>query len=822
MSPLDISKVQSTDVLLDNFFDYVNDKQIELYPAQEEAVLELWDNNNVILKTPTGSGKSLVAFAGHYLYGGRGLRSVYTAPIKALVSEKFFSLCAEFGSDAVGMITGDVSINPDAAIVCCTAEILANQVMRKGSATPFDLVVMDEFHYYSDKQRGWAWQLPLLEMSEARFLLMSATLGDTEFFESELAELTKSPTTLVTTDTRPVPLEYEYRKSTLHNSVSDLLDRDVTPIYLVHFTQRQATEAAQNYLSLDPLDKDGKKKIKEIIKDIKFSSPMGKDIKRYISGGVGVHHAGLLPKYRLLVEKLAQDGLLKIICGTDTLGVGVNVPIRSVVLTQLCRYDGESNRILNNREFHQIAGRAGRKGFDDKGFVWVQAPAHVVENEVGNAKVADGSKKKHVNKKPPERGYTHWTKDTYAKIVNGQPEQLKSSFDITHQMLLSYLGREFSGCEDFKKVLNSNHESIKNKRKLKRKAISIYRSLIQAGLITRQSDDRAVVEVDLDDDLALYQPLSLWALTAIAQLEFEHPDYALHVLAVVESILESPRTILMAQTDIAKDQHMAEMKAEGVEYEQRMEKLAEVKHPMPHKEWIWDSFDMFRESHPWAATQNVKPKGVVRELYEGSFDFNTYVHHLKIKRSEGTLLRYLSDAYKALVQTVQSDAQNEELSDLIEWLRSLVKRVDSSLLDEWENLNNVEANPDTVGSNLPEPQEKEEPITDNVRVFTVMVRNKMFSWVQSLAHKRYETLPAGHDYKDLMSDYWDEFSEIMIDGDARSATYFDYDHSNGDIEQILVDEDQVCSWRIKAKVDLQSSAEKSQLVIDLISITSIG
>ena len=516
------------DSLLDGFVDFVATQGISLYPAQEEAILELLDGNHVILNTPTGSGKSLVAAAAHFAALAGDRRSVYTAPIKALVSEKFFALRHDFGADNVGMVTGDASINPDAPIICCTAEILANWALRDGADTDVDVVVVDEFHYYADPQRGWAWQVPLLELRNAQFLLMSATLGNTAFFEEDLTRRTGRPSSLVWSDQRPVPLEFEYRTSTLHQSISELLESERSPIYLVHFTQREATEAAQGYLSLDPLSKTEKDLVKEAIGGFRFDSPVGKDLRRYVLGGVGVHHAGLLPKYRLLVEKLAQQGLLKIICGTDTLGVGVNVPIRSVLFTQLCKYDGNETRILTNREFAQIAGRAGRKGFDDIGHVWVQAPPHVVDNLRADEKVAEAARggkkrKKPVKRKAPERGYAHWTEDTFTRLVGGAPEPLTSSFRVNHQMVMTVLDRPGDGCGALKALLTDNHETRKRQRGHIRRTIAIYRSLLEADLLEQLAEPDGAgrtirVNFDLQDEFALHQPLSLWAIEAIDQL----------------------------------------------------------------------------------------------------------------------------------------------------------------------------------------------------------------------------------------------------------------------------------------------------------------
>lgn len=808
------------DALVDGFIDFVAAQGIELYPAQEEAILELLDGNHVILNTPTGSGKSLVAAAAHFAALADNKRSVYTAPIKALVSEKFFALRRDFGDELVGMVTGDASINPDAPIICCTAEILANWALRSGADTDADVVIVDEFHYYADPQRGWAWQVPLLELHNTQFLLMSATLGNTAFFEEDLTRRTGRPTVLVSSDQRPVPLDFEYRSSTLHRSISELLEQERSPIYLVHFTQREATEAAQGYLSLDPLSKTEKELVKEAVGGFRFDSPIGKDLRRYVLGGVGVHHAGLLPKYRLLVEKLAQEGLLKIICGTDTLGVGVNVPIRSVLFTQLCKYDGTETRILSNREFQQIAGRAGRKGFDNIGHVWVQAPAHVVENLRSDEKLAEAAasgkkKKKGVKKKPPERGYAHWTEDTFNKLINGAPEPLTSSFRVNHQMVLTMLDRPGDGCGALKTLLTDNHETRRRGRNHIKRSISIYRSLLDAELLERlpepDEEGRTIrVNFDLQDEFALHQPLSLWAIEAIDQLDPEDEGYALSALTTVESVLESPGVIIAAQINHLKSELMSDMKARGIEYEERMEKLAEVEAPKPEKERLYQSFDEFRTKHPWVGSDNVRPKSIVRDMYEQVMTFKEYVNHYGLKRSEGVVLRYLSDTYKALIQNIPEDAKTEELDDLTEWLGAVVRFVDSSLIDEWDRL--------TSQAEGLEPGEEPVPpdahdITTNTRAFRVMVRNEMFRWVQCLATGQHQLLPAG-DHQVELEGYWDEFDEILIDADARNASRFSYDPTTAVATQIIHDPDEVDAWRIEGKVDLARSAEEGTAIID--------
>ncbi len=825
---------------------------LELYPAQEEAILELLAGNHVILATPTGSGKSLVGMAGHFAAMARGQRSFYTAPIKALVSEKFFALSRELGSDNVGMITGDASVNADAPIICCTQEILANLALRRGGGADVGLAVVDEFHYYSDPQRGWAWQVPLLELPDTQFLLMSATLGPTARFEEDLSDRTGRETVTVSSDQRPVPLDFDYRTAPVHESVEALLATGRSPTYVVYFTQKSALEAAQAFTSLSICTKEEKQAIRDAVGNFRFDSPIGKDLKRFLSHGVGIHHAGLLPKYRLLMEKLAQQGLLKVIVGTDTLGVGVNVPIRSVLLTQLFKYDGQRVRILSVREFQQIAGRAGRKGFDDEGTVWVQAPPHVVENEQAERKAAaDPKKKKKVQKKkPPDRGYAHWTEDTYTKLVHGQPEAMVSSFGISHQMLLNLLDRpptaeQAGGCKAVSHLLTDNHESRKSQRTHIRRAISMYRSLADAEVVEaldEPDDEGRLVRVtlDLQDEFALNQPLSLFALEVIEHLDRDAPDHALDVLSVVESVLENPGAILAAQLDKAKGDAIGEMKRDGVEYEERMERLETIEYPKPLREELYGAFDGFRARHPWVGQENVKPKSVARELYERVMTFGEYVSEYGMKRSEGLVLRYLTDAYRAMVQTVPDSEKTDDVEDIIEWLGEMVRQVDSSLIDEWERLTNPPEVDESTG--LPVAAEPEvRDVTANARAFRVMVRNDAFRWVLLLSRRDHESLSLAtdpdhsldderrptptrsqSDVDELLADYWTEHDSVLTGTDARGPEFFqvdgDWSGDRAEVRQVIRDPEGHDEWAFVGHVDLIRSREQGRAVVVLDNI----
>ncbi|MGB0678701.1 MAG: DEAD/DEAH box helicase [Polyangiales bacterium] len=679
------------DALLDAFLAYSSELGLTLYPAQEEAILELFQGHNVILNTPTGSGKSLVARAAHF-YALAGRRaSVYTAPIKALVNEKFFELCAELGPERVGLLTGDASVNVEAPVLCCTAEILAQLALRHGADLPLGTVIMDEFHFFADRERGVSWEVPLLTLPQCRFLLMSATLGPTQRFQETLAQHTGAPTTLVAHSERPVPLSFHYGEAPLLETLATLLEDDKAPIYIVYFTQRAATEEAQHLVSLDVLSSSAKSEVRQSLQGEDFSTPFGPTLKRFLSAGIGVHHAGLLPRYRRLVERLAARGQLKLICGTDTLGVGVNIPIRTVLFTQLCKFDGEKTKLLSVRAFQQIAGRAGRRGFDAEGHVVVQAPAHVIENRRLAQKAGDDAKKKRklVFRKPPERGYAHWERSHFERLVHGEPEALTSRFQVSQGMVLSLLERGPEGCKALRDLIRRAHIRPVAKRRQGRKAIAIIRALRTSGVLRRVEDDsgvRDVVNLDYQRDFALHNPLALYLIDLVSVLDPDEDDYAAKVLAIAEAIAESPTRILLAMRDKLRRNRLAELKAADVEYEARMQEIEALNYPQPEYEWLTATFEIFLASQPWLGGRDIDPKGIVLQMYSEGWSFSQFVKEYGLMGSEGLLLRYLSDVYKILAQSLPAPARSETTEALAAWLRALIRHTDSSLLDEWETL----------------------------------------------------------------------------------------------------------------------------------------
>jgi len=881
----------SNDALLGRFLEYTESRRLQLYPAQESAILELFEDKNVILNTPTGSGKSLAAAALHFKALAQGKRSIYTCPIKALVNEKWLALCHEFGADNVGLSTGDASVNRDAPILCCTAEILANIALCEGAAANVQEVVMDEFHYYADRERGVAWQVPLLTLPQARFLLMSATLGDTSFFEEELTKLNGRPTAAVQSKDRPVPLEYSYSELPLAQTLETLVAENKCPVYVVHFTQLEAAQSAQDFTSVNVCTREEKNTIANTLEGFKFSSPYGPEIKRWLKHGIGLHHAGLLPKYRVLVEQLAQKGLLKIICGTDTLGVGINVPIRTVLFSKLCKFDGEKTGILSARDFHQIGGRAGRKGFDERGWVVAQAPEHVVENIKLEGKAArDG--KKAVKRKPPEKNFVNWDKNTFARLIAAPPERLTSRFQVTHGTLLNVLSRKTDGCRAMQQLIGRCHDSPKAKKAHVKRAWQLFRSLIDRKIVefihpgssrrkealtspaadgnqdqslsmnrvikrtdspltpalsplrgegepvlTSAATDTAKVRVnvELQDDFSMDQALSLYLLETVPLIDPQAPDYALVLLTLVESILEDPDIILRKQLDKLKTQKMAEMKQEGLEYQERMDELEKLEHPKPNREFIYSTFNAFADRHPWVGQENIHPKSIAREMFETFRSFSDYIRDYELQRAEGLLLRHLSRVHKVLTQTVPDSAKTDTVREMELYLGTLIRQIDSSLLDEWERMRDPNYQPRAQAAEVRPPgaEAAAQDITRDTRAFTAAIRNRIFSFLRALVNGDYETAlanlnsPADPDgqpwtaerFKKVLDDYHVEHEHICLDPNARNLrhTYVipSEDRQSWRIQQMLVDPEEHNDWMAEFEVDLSQSRAANEPVLRL-------
>jgi len=851
MSPiprLPVPAAGDADEVYAAYLAWVAQQGLSLYPHQDEAILELLSGSHVVLATPTGSGKTLVATAGHLEALASDRVSFYTAPIKALVNEKFFALCEIFGAEHVGLLTGDASVNPDAPVICCTAEVLANIALREGAAADIGLVVMDEFHYYGDPQRGWAWQVPLLELTGTQFVLMSATLGDMSRIAADLQRRTGRTVAEVTTAERPVPLTFTWSLTPLAEVVEEIVTTRRAPVYVVHPSQAAAAEHAQSLRSLALLTPAERDEIARRIGPVRFAAGFGKVLSALLRKGIGVHHAGMLPRYRRIVEQLAQAGLLKVICGTDTLGVGINVPIRTVLLTRLVKFDGHRERLLRAREFHQISGRAGRAGFDTVGEVVVQAPEHLIENARRVAKAGDDPVKlKRVQRIKPEAGQIVWNEATFERLVAAAPEPLVSRMHVDNAMILNVLARPGDAVRALSRLTRDNHEDPAGRARLARRAIRLGRSLLDSGVVVRLPEPDAegrtlALTVELPDDFALNQPLAHFALAALELLDPAAPTHALDVVSVVESVLDSPKPVLLAQQWEARGEAVAEMKADGMDYEERMDALEDVSWPQPLAELLGAAYEAYRQSHPWLPDDALAPKSIVRTMWEQAMSFTDLISRYKLARSEGVVLRYLSDAYRTLRQTVPDAHRDPELDDLVEWLGETIRQTDSSLLDEWEALTHpdvagVAGSPGVAGARgRGDAAAPPRPLTANDRAFRAMVRRAMWRRVELVAWDDIQALyavervaaaltePPGElvmdaaAWNEALGAYWAEHDEVGLDADARGPAYLVVaPHPDGGrrwaVRQTLADPAGDRDWVIEADVDLDASDAVGELVL---------
>lgn len=788
--------------IYDSFISYVTGTGKDLYPHQDLAFLEALEGNHLIVSTPTGSGKSMVAVAALFAALAQGKTGYYTAPLKALVSEKFFDLIGLFGAANVGMVTGDSTINADAPIICCTAEILANIALREGAHGDDGVIIQDEFHFYAEPDRGWAWQVPLLNLTRSQHVLLSATLGDVTPFVTDLEKRTNREVAVIDDAVRPVPLSFTWSTEPLPEVLKELVATHRSPAYIVHFSQAAAVSQAVELQSIAIASKEDKAAIADAIGDFTFGPGFGQTLSRLLRQGIGVHHAGMLPRYRRLVERLAQKGLLKAICGTDTLGVGINVPIRTVVLTALAKFDGTRQRQLTAREFHQIAGRAGRAGFDTTGEVIVQAPDYEIENARLVAKAGDDPVKlKRVQRKKAPEGQVNWTEKTFNKLVHATPETLQSQMRITHSMVLNLFQRPGDPVAATIKLLTDNHEPPRAANPLIRQALDIYTSLRAAGVVVHRDRDwrrehpgEPAIQLarDIPDDFALNAPLSPFALAALELLDHESQDYALDAVSIIEAVQEDPRPILQAQLRAEKDRAMAAMKAEGLEYNERMARLDEVTWPQPLAEMLAPALETYRQTNPWVIEHELSPKSVVRDMIEHSMTFSELISRYDANRSEGVVLRYLTDTYKALRQIIPAEALTPELSSIIDWLADLVNNVDSSLLDEWEALADGLLTDEEIMARTRIPQAGTERAfgadddghirpTRNLHSFRVAVRARLWEFVEAMAREDLDTLAdldgshldaAGWD--SALDDYYADHEWLGTDTASRAAGYVDF------------------------------------------------
>lgn len=440
------------EVELEFYEKFFIEKGLEPYPVQEQAAAHIFAGRSVLVTVPTGTGKTLMAKAGIL----RALRAkktaIYTTPLRALTEEKYRELCDDFGEQNVGFATGDYKVNPDAPIQVLVAEILWNRIYGDRVNHPADIVIMDEGHYFNDPERGYVWEQSIIGLHpRSQLIILSATVGYPQAFAQWVYITRRIPLELVISHERRVPLTHEFREQYLIEVVKELFAAGDYPAIVFSFGRELCFERARLLRSCPRFTTDEEKtKIEAAVALVVLDGGLGPELTKMLAHGIGIHHAGILPSYRRLVEQLTLDRLLKFVVTTETISAGINLPAKRVIFPSLRKHIRGKARILYPAEYHQMAGRAGRPQFDKEGIAITLAPEEVVQEfrkeikdlkKGGNFAVDEERiKKKHYGKFKADaaaRKDVSWDPEVHKTLVAGQAAALKSKTQVTAEQILA-------------------------------------------------------------------------------------------------------------------------------------------------------------------------------------------------------------------------------------------------------------------------------------------------------------------------------------------------------------------------------------------------
>jgi hypothetical protein len=424
---------------------------IEPYPVQEQAFSRIFAGESVLVTVPTGTGKTLMAKAALYAALERGQTAVYTTPLRALTEEKYRELVDDFGADKVGFATGDYKVNRDAPIQVVVAEILWNRIFGERATRPADVVVMDEGHYFNEPERGYVWEQSVIGLDpRTQLVVLSATIGNPEEFCQWVYLTRRIPMALVRSDERKVPLYHEYRESYLIDLVRELHEAGDTPAIVFVFGREQCFERARILKSCRRFTSDEEReRVAAACEGVLLDRGAAGELRPLLLHGIGVHHAGVLPRYKQLVERLALERLVKFVVSTETISAGINLPAKRVIFPELRKVIRRQPRLLLPAEYHQMSGRAGRPQFDREGIALALAPEEVVQEIRKETKEAEKSGRRpdaerirktayaHARAQAQQKGDLIWDAEAHAKLVAGKPAPLQSRTRITAEQILA-------------------------------------------------------------------------------------------------------------------------------------------------------------------------------------------------------------------------------------------------------------------------------------------------------------------------------------------------------------------------------------------------
>jgi superfamily II DNA/RNA helicase len=692
------------------FYDqFLLSRGLEPYPVQEQAIAAIFQGKSVLVTVPTGTGKTLMAKAALYRAFHRNERAIYTTPLRALTEEKYRELCADFGDGNVGFATGDYKVNREAPIQVEVAEILWNRIVAEKHVSPAELVVMDEGHYFNDPERGYVWEQSIIGLDpRTQLVVLSATVGHPEKF-CQWANITRRvEMTLVDSRERKVPLVHEFREEMLIDTVKELAHAGDVPAIVFVFGREQCFEVARLLKSCRRFTTDEEKAAVDKLCDAALlPSGAARELRPLLGHGIGIHHAGILPRYKQLVEQLALERLIKFVVSTETIAAGINLPAKTVVFPSLRKFIKQQPRLVTAAEYHQMAGRAGRPQFDDKGLAITLAPEDIVSDikKEMKQKGADEAKVKktvygRARNDAQRKGDIIWTPETHAELVRGEPAELRSKTKITAEQVLAIglpdlvvepiteADRRMAEAEaslppsmrlDIVTVIDNLLLGDRDRKELRKTLDQLVANMRAIGVLDehgKQVSGEMIRQLQGMDGLLIYYIL------------FNHQLEYVELRELVEYLIDH---------DIV--QRLLDRKGEDEKRTWMRDKLRELRIDNPHVTWD-DVEALWLKEHPRPLTKielihqefsakvphpelhgGKKPKTVWAQLEDSGVDFLDFVDRHGLDHEEGNLFSYLVRVMNFAGKLFEA-SQLTEFEDMGERVRKLLSRVDVRLVED--------------------------------------------------------------------------------------------------------------------------------------------
>lgn len=691
------------------FYDkFLWSRGLEPYPVQEQAISAIFAGKSLLVTVPTGTGKTLMAKAALFAAIGRGHRAIYTTPLRALTEEKYRELCEDFGDGNVGFATGDYKVNREAPIQVEVAEILWNRIVAEKHVSPAEVVIMDEGHYFNDPERGYVWEQSIIGLDpRTQLVILSATVGHPEKFCQWVEVTRRMPMALVDSRERKIPLVHEYREDMLIETVRGLAHSGDVPAIIFVFGREQCFEIARLIKSCRRFTTDEEKaKIEMMCDEALLPSGAAKELRPLLAHGIGIHHAGILPRYKQLVEQLALERLIRFVVSTETIAAGINLPARTVVFPALRKFIKKEARLVTAAEYHQMAGRAGRPQFDDKGLAITLAPEEIVselKKELKDAAKRPSYDESKVRKSVYNRaksdaqrkGDIVWTPEVHAELVRGEPAELRSKTKISAEQVLAIglpdlqatalgtaVDERMAAAEaslppsmrlDIVTVIDNLLLGDRDRKELLKTLAQLVENLKAIGVIDEhgaQVKGEMIRQLQGMDGLFIYYAL------------FNHQLDYVELRELVEYLLD--HDIIQRQLD---------RKGDDAKREWMRTKLRELRDASPAASWD-DAEAAWDKEHPRVPTKielihaefsgavphpelhgGKRAKNVWAQIEDGEHGFLDFVEKHNLQHEEGNLFSYLVRVMNFSLKLFQA-SELSEFEDMGERVRKLLATID--------------------------------------------------------------------------------------------------------------------------------------------------